>query len=423
VQDEAMRQRLTQVALALGIVIYVGYGLVAWESDQPLDFYQLWASGRAPQEIPMWSLYEREGQWNAGLIFLREAQLSGSERWKAAAESWGPLAPVATPLLYAGFGATATGDFERDYQRFRVGSILAFCAAVVGLAAALRYPLWGIVLALVLATQSHRVQIDIEVANVTLLQVAALVAFLLLDRLRWTSAHLLAGFVLAIHVAAKPTVLLVPLLLVTHALAARDWRRSGAWTLGALPALWIALEVPGRVLGGAVDWIGWLSANPDFHFTPYFLGGSFVGMLVGGQPAWVHGVMALGSVVVAAAFFWRVPRQGANARAVAATSAIGIFLLTAPFVHGFYPALAVPWVLVLLRPGTAWPLKALAALGAALVSSESLGSGELYYQSLWTYAGVFILLGCSTWDYASQPAARDTTGASLGDACFETKAS
>lgn len=419
-----MRRRLVTAAIGIGIVTYVAYGLLVFESELPVDFYQLWIGGRATREVPMRSLYEEAGRWNAGLVYLREAQRSNSERWRATAESWGPVSPVGTPLLFTAFGAAATGDFERDYRRFRFASTLAFSAAVIGLAAALGYPPWAMLLALVLATQSSRVQVDIESGNVTMLQVAALAAFLLLDRLRWTGAHVLAGFVLTLQVAAKPTVVLVPALLVAYALATRDTHRVGAWALGAAPAFWLAVELPALVLGGAVDWSTWLLANPEAHFTPFFLGGSFVGMLFGPQPSWVHGALALGWVTAAAVFFWRVPREGgADARALVATSAIGAFLLTAPFVHGFYPALAVPWALVLLRPAAPWPVKALAALGAALVSSEWLGSGELYYQSLWTYGGVIILLGCSAWDYRGQPAAGDTTAALPRNPCHETTAS
>jgi hypothetical protein len=145
-----------------------------------------------------------------------EAQRSSSKRWKATAAHWGPLAP-ATPLILTVFGVTATGDFDRDYERFRVLSFIAFIAAMIGLTMALGYPSWPIALAAMLTTQSYPVKINV------------------------------------VEVAAKPTALLLPVLLVAHALAVGDLRRVGAWALGALPAIWIALEVPGRVLGGAVD--------------------------------------------------------------------------------------------------------------------------------------------------------------------------
>jgi hypothetical protein len=413
------RVSVTVASIALAALL-LAYGSQAWRSPSPRDFYQFWVPGQAVERLELGNVYSPEDRRRMADFFIADARQSGSPPYLAAARSRQRLELAGTPLLYSVFALTASGDFDRDYARFRWLSLAAYAGSLVALCWMLGYSAPRSAIALLAFTALywpfHR---DIQSSNLGQLQVASLALFLVLERRPKRAAQMAAAALLALGVLFKPTLLGLALLLVPLRISQRDFarlQREGA-AFGLAGAIGLAL--PYLVLDHHCGWLEWLRTFPEILYHPVFLRGSFLQQLL--QVQNLKGFTLLNLLLTAAAataILWtrrRTPQAHGDLDSwFVAAMAVEIYLLSAPTVHSHYFVLLAPALILLLRPGKQLPREARAAryfwalpfaylLLAAHPGFERLGivnyPNEYPSHSLLSFAGVWILLAVTLWEW------------------------
>jgi hypothetical protein len=383
VETAPLRRPGTAATAALLLLV-----LLALHVDQELrraaqfdgiDFYQFWAIGLAAnaQDLDVYDPAERGrlGEW----LHRRSQRADASPLERAVGPRRRALEVFSTPFLYAVFGLAASGDYAADLARFQVASLAAALAGVALLCRQLGYG-WSATALAALAVVFWGVPFasDAQAGNVNRLQLGALALCLWLGSPRaapaWRDA--LGGLGLALLVAFKPNLALVPALLA--AAWAGDGRRrklaaqAAGFGAGAAAAVAIAAARFGAP-GAWLDWIGAirsLTAGADRRALS--AGNTSLAQWLaeasGRDPV---AALSLGLVALALASLWLGRGSGpagAQRDVLVAGLAGAIGLLAAPVVWIHYYVLATPLLLFGLRPGAGAPERFVALLSLALVS-------------------------------------------------------
>ena len=100
-----------------------------------LDFYQFWVVAQVAGRDDVPNVYGDEARARVGEEFIqRSLSDEDSERRRVAARPWRVLVPLGTPLLYAAFRPLSGGSYEGDYEWFRLVSLIACVAGLLGIA-------------------------------------------------------------------------------------------------------------------------------------------------------------------------------------------------------------------------------------------------------------------------------------------------
>jgi hypothetical protein len=407
-----------RILLALALLGWVAYGALSWKSRNPADFYQFWLIGQAAREGRVANVYDESDQRRLIEDGLRRSARSGSRLEFAAARTWAEhgVEPAGTPLLYATFALAGSGDFERDYLAFRVGSVAVYVAAISALALMLRYSAWGVLAAVVLFTRLYWPFIsDTVLANAGRLQVALIAVPLLLLRRETRLRDLLAGLCFGLFLLFKPTIAQAVALLGVGWLAAGEWRRALRAAGGGMGGLAIGLAIPPLLFGDACRWTEWRAALPREALNEQYLGGGFLAKLLGLKDLALFSLFGVLLFAATAAVVVVVSRSRRRARAPFADLArlneptlvalgLALYLLSGPIVHSHYFLLAVPLALLALRPGRSRWRFATGLFAVVIITAHpflrasGLASGMNH--SLWSFSGVWILFGLGLADFA-----------------------
>jgi hypothetical protein len=250
-------------ALALLLVAIVSVSAWRTVSQSPgIDFYQFWLVGHALLDGEIEDPYRPEAGSRLAAIGREQALATDGERLRAAARARPVLEVFSSPFLYAVFGAAASGDYERDYRRFQLLSLLAALGAVVLLCRALDYG-WvgtGIAVAL-LGMPFEPYHSDTVVGNVNRLLLLVMALFLALGRktgARWRVG--LGGAALGAALVFKPLLAVAALWLGLSRLLERRFPRA-AWEAGGM-LLGSAMAVLTTVwsFGSLALWRSWFGA-------------------------------------------------------------------------------------------------------------------------------------------------------------------
>ncbi len=356
--------------------------------------------------MPVANIYSEKDRQAVTEVLRARSAASGSAARIAAARTWNRLEPAGTPFLYALFYLASSGDFDLDYRRFQIFSLLAYLAAVVGWVLLLRYPLWSVLPIVVLFTQFYwPFYTDCGYANVGQLQVGLL--FLLVFLLRKDSAarNFWSGALLGFLFLFKPTVIYSIGLLATLWISERRLLRLLQTSAGGAVMLAIGGVIPSLVFGASCSWKEWRVGFPAILFKEPYLGGGFLGRLFGLEELGAYS--AFGAVLFAVTAAVIVAAQRRQRPAPSPTPdpgrdsfsliALGpaIYLLSGPIVHPHYFLLAVPLALLAMEPARPrWHLVpgGLAVfLTAAQPWLHRLGLSGAGNDSLWSFLGVWIL--------------------------------
>lgn len=246
--------------LLVAIVSVSGWRIVG--QSPGIDFYQFWLVGGALLDGGIADPYRPEAGSRLAEIGREQALADAGERLRVAARARPVIEVFSSPFLYTVFGAAASGDYERDYRRFQLLSLLAALGAVVLLCRTLDYG-WvgtGIAVAL-LGVPFEPYYSDTVVGNVNRLLLLAMALFLALGRppgARWRAG--LGGVVLGAALVFKPLLAVAALWLGLSRLLERRFSRA-AWEAGGV-LLGSALAVLATVwtFGSFALWRAWLGA-------------------------------------------------------------------------------------------------------------------------------------------------------------------
>lgn len=400
-------------ALAVFFVLF----LLAPEKRRnfPHDLYQFWVTGQALKSMPISDIYSPRDQQAVMDEFRRRAQSFRSARLRARTTGTERLNFTATPMLAFTLNALSSGDFEVDARRFRVASGCLYGIGFLVLAAALGFSgIWALILVVLFTEFYWPYQMNMIVANVGGLQVGAFLLTLALLRNASPARYALIGFLLGYLNLLKPTLAPAAVLLLISLAARRRWPETLRYVAGLALAALLGLALPWFAFGTACTWSRWREAMPAVCFTEWGLTGGFLGKLIGLRTPALFGVfsavliLAAGMIIQRSNFRLAVHRRSSwlPHAGMAALGAL-IVLVSSPIVRSHYFVAAAPAALIALRPGgtfspasaarTALRLFAVFLLAAHPFLGRAGLTGDPHH-SLWTFAGVWILIGMLVWD-------------------------
>ncbi|MDP8257208.1 MAG: glycosyltransferase 87 family protein [Candidatus Alcyoniella australis] len=381
-----------------------------------LDFYQFWAVGRAIQLSPITDIYSADGR---SIVAARMAALAVEQpqqaRLGAAVAARPELELFASPLFYAAYGLLARLDYERAHWLHFWLSLFAGFAAVA---------LWGRMLGYRLAMLAAALAVyyvafaplaaDVSVGNSNQLQMLllALAGWALLARGPLVR-DVGAGLVLGLAALFKPTLALVPLLLIGSRLFERRWSAAARLALGCALGLPLAAALAYPLLGSVECWAQWISGlgalGPS---TMRWQAGNYsISLLLGKISPLARAVWQTQVLAALLYVLWRRARRGSaapvNARGqrdllLIALGPLALILLS-PLAWSHYYLLCAPLVLWLFAPlsvrGVALPKMriVLAAVGLGLLCLPLLLAplGLAWYEGFgYCIAALVLVLSC-----------------------------
>lgn len=375
------------VALILGALCLVAV-LGAWNyarSVPGIDYYVAWVAVDATRKDTEHDIYTREGRFRLGREYRREALAEDPASRKAAAAQFvSYLHTSATPFLYTVIGLFSGDDYDRDLGIWQGISLLAFTlgllliSRMLGLSAATSLAL--LLPCLVWLSALHS---DLRVANVNSFQFGLLaILFWLQSRDADARFGLLAGALAAAMVLFKPNLAPIALVLVGAWLVRGQFRRLLIGITGMAAGALAAFAWSSLFFGEAGVWLDWfrsLQALVEMD-APAGMGNfnvaNLVGLRLGGG-----GQLALAltlSALTLLSLWWGRRRNGGRPGAAGTLDegrelieygqllalACLIQLLTSQLVWLHYFVLAVPMLIVALRP---WAGKLPRGFGSVLL--------------------------------------------------------
>jgi hypothetical protein len=326
-----------------------------------------------------------------------------SERRRVAARPWRVLVPLGTPLLYTAFRPLSGGSYEGDYQWFRLVSLIACVAGLLGIARLVGHgPAVGLLVLAFVAHSFQPLKSDIRVGNVNEVQLGAIAAYLWLSsRADGSRVQVAAGALLALLVVFKPNLLpLLPVLAACWFLRGRR-RKLARQAVGLAMGAVLGALLPVLAFGSLDAWPNWLAyvtALPPATI-PLQYGNMGLSRLLleslGVDLSWVLAAASLAAVL--ACLWWgrrRDPAAPTPPAAIEDTAAVAtgslVYLLSAPMVWQHYLLLALPGVILLLRDGggaprRAWPRSVAVGILLAIAvdpMTVAFGVRDLQHQAI-----------------------------------------
>jgi len=418
----------------LAALVLAGALAHAWDFARrfdAFDFYQFWIVGQAaaqPGTGDVWSPPERERLGHEGQqAALRELGPSREPtRHASAASRRAVLETYSTPWLYALFGVAASGDYERDLDRFQLASLAALAAGVWWMARAAGLTRTSTALLITFAAAWFAPALsDVRVGNVNRLQLGLLgLSIALASGERGGAARdLAAGTVLGLGAVFKPNLAFPLLTLGLGWIALGRWRvlalRGAGVALGAL----VAFGLSSAWFGSARAWVQWGASLGELmgEYEHTLEAGNFSLARVlenFGLAADARWLATLGLIAFGVALALRrraVARSAAtpdeDLLLLALGGALSVLVARLAWLHYF--VLALPLAIVALRPEVSARVRVVGAIALALIALEPLrdllGFEESSVSAARTVcAGAALLFAVGLYDLAA-PARRRAT--------------
>lgn len=247
------------------IVLIAGVAAVGWALSEAwrtmggysaIDFYLVFVNGQVAGRADVPNIYTPEAQITIGEEFYQRAIRSGLPLFIADATVRRSLDSRGSPFLYASM-AWVSDRYDTALLQYRLVLLAAFCGGVLILGARCGLPLSAtLVLLAGLIRFFLPFHADFIVGNVSSLQLFLLaIVLVIIERHPRT-----AGAILAMMVAAKPTLILVVVVLFGSRLLMREYARFFREITGAAIGAMVAVMVGSLWFGTPRVWLQWFSS-------------------------------------------------------------------------------------------------------------------------------------------------------------------
>ncbi len=330
-----------------------------------IDYYQFWVVGEAIEHDGLVNPYADEERERIGALYLDRALASLPphddnlvNRFAAAAQARAVLETYSTPFLYTGVHWLSSGDYETDFNRWRILSLVAFVLGVLGIAQTVGMawlPSLGLLAGLLLFFAP--LQSETQVQNVNSVQLGLLaIAIALLQREDSASAQVAAGATLAIGAMFKPNVGLVVVFLFAAIAMSGKTHRTLLVAGGIAAGMSFAFATSSVFLGSMNSWLDWISAAtsiPPNIITTEMGNYAPLAFAFGESSNGLSAIFIVLLSIPVLAALWT--KRDAEASALEMTTLAGlgclIFVLTANLVWEHYFILAAPLLVAAWVPG------------------------------------------------------------------------
>jgi hypothetical protein len=330
------------VLAAIGIF---GYGAAKWSTHEAIDFYQFWLVGQVIERYGPADIYNPASRIQIKNQAIVLADASGSAHLKTCVHhpKRADLELAGTPFLYALFSFLSSGDFDRDYRRYRLISLAVYLAGLAYLALALSLPGWGGCLILFSFTGFFwAFDLDVFYANITQTHFGLLIFSLGLLSETSRYRNIPAGLIMAGLVFFKPIAVLPLICLIVLWIFSRERAKLFSFLLGFAGGSAMCIAAPLRLFGSSSVWLRWLHASSGIILKEKYIRRSFLYTALGITDDKIFALAAFLAILGFSVFcFWFCRNRPIASRQphftfLAASLALNLFMLTSPLIHGFY---------------------------------------------------------------------------------------
>lgn len=329
-----------------------------------IDYYQYWIAAQALKNNDVKNIYCESDSKILKDKFLSQAESNSKGKLTLqlrAAKSRSHLELFSTPLMYSFFAAITLGDYEKDFRNFRVLSLMIFLISLITLSRLFALSVMETVIMISLLTRLFDPYMsDARVGNVNQILIGFLTLFLWLKRQsQWAWSDVVSGFVLGVAVMFKPTISIVPMLLIAVWLTDRKHKTILTQSLGFCLSAVVALLITGYYFGSFECWTEWLAIlkKDDLWSIPVTMGNqSLSNLLLQCHGIDVSTILLIGLLTITTVIIWHGrsrSRGKTDADFHRESWAVGmgcvIMLMISKLVWMHYYLLATPLLLYLLR--------------------------------------------------------------------------
>jgi hypothetical protein len=369
------KARPTEIVLFLSLMLLAYTVWSVWitvSTQSPtIDFFTFWTVPQSLSAHPAIDIYSLEGQHVLAADAATRAQLPSApdlqrRNTSAVLQLYnGRVDATGSPLFYAVIGMLSSGNYSTDQKRFLFLSLasLILCVLIVSRLLALT-PVEVILLLAFLLRLHQPLLADLRMGNVNQLQLLPIALFIFaLAR----SKPLLAGSVIGVATAFKPTTILVLAFGFLVFLIDRDYRQSARMLVGSATAALASILLSGFYFGTSSVWFAFFhSLRNTLNGTAYSLeNGNFsLSVLLFGPTSRSSTIVP---VVLLSAFLWLLiasrrsnrtttvsEQDSSRIRFHSAFCVVGggcaIMLLSSPLAWIHYYVLLLPLSLYVISP-------------------------------------------------------------------------
>lgn len=357
------------VYLCLIFLIAV-FGLFRWRSDRARDFYQFWVVGQAIQFMDLTNIYSDQDRQRIGEYFLKLAlkQRASIPHIKAALERR-VIEPAGSPFLYSIFLLFSTGQYDFDYEVFRILSSIAYILSIVFICHMLKVPrLLTVAFILFFTEFFDPFRRDMLEGNVNQVQFGIITLILWLRSRKGKNWNeIAAAAILGLLIMFKPNLALLFIFLLMGTLFMKSIRPALLLTGGVGLGIGFGFGLPLLLFGKVCNWAQWWRSFPQMVLIEKYMKRSFLGILFGtGDAAPYYFLMfflvicpfliILISKIIAKTHEQSESKIGRSLEfdfsldLLMIGFGVCVYLLSSPLVHFHYFTLIVPFLLFVLRP-------------------------------------------------------------------------
>ena len=226
-----------------------------------LDFYQFWVVGQVLDRPDVTNVYSNKDRSRLGEEYLGRAQHVGNPRQMAVAEKRQTLETYSSPFLYSVFRMFLTGDYETDFQNYRLLMLACLTFSIVILSRLLNHS-WVTAFGAIAIFSAwfQPLTSEMRVGNVNSVQLAALAAYLwVVVRMRWRYRDILGGALIGIAVAFKPNFVFIAGFLAVDKILNGRIRQLLLQAAGAAGGGIIAIIIAAASFRSLHCWADWFS--------------------------------------------------------------------------------------------------------------------------------------------------------------------
>jgi hypothetical protein len=233
-----------------------------------IDFYQFWLGGKIALSGNGEALYSVEGRTRFGFEGVVAAHRVKDPLRIAASEQRRVLETYSTPFLYSAFGSLSSDNYTVDLQRYRMGLLGCFVAAIVIFSRLLSLNAVTVLAALCFfLNRFEPLSSELRVGNVNSIQLFGLALYTSISfcwKNRWKDAC--SGILLGLLLTFKPNLALTLLLIFFEIVCRRQYRALISQIAGLVVGVLVAFAVSSFVFGGMQCWYSFfesLARMPD----------------------------------------------------------------------------------------------------------------------------------------------------------------
>jgi hypothetical protein len=403
------------------IAVYLSF-IAPMRSWNPCDFFGFWIPGQTIDIAGVRNMYNPGDALHMGHVWRDHAAEAPSAMERGFRRGMVFLSLTSTPAMYGATRTLSSGDFKRDYWRYRHVSSLLYCGGILLLMFYLRLTPWLSAPLLYFFTRLYCPYLrDVLDGNNSAALAGATMLSLVLLGARHRAGHALSGIALGLLSTYKPTIVYVPLLVLAVLL---NGERRALICFGGGFAAGLAAGLLGgqAAMGPACAWQHWWGLTPNTAFHGRAIIGGVPGRLlrIDNRSTFIAFSGAVAGLTwlslwwltrrplpVSADDAARGPQPRHFPAVAAGTLGLTCYLLSGPLVWGHYFTLAVPTALVAMRPrkdvldGGVFA-SFLGFVAACLLAFHTTfrrwGWTDWGNYSPWTFAGCLLASGLVVWD-------------------------